>query len=52
MHFNIYRDKATYTVTDGDSSMTGLASEAAAADVAIRIAQDRDVLYSISYWRP
>lgn len=52
MQFNIFRDGAGFTLTDGDTTIPGFASEDAAADVAIRSAQDRDALYTINYWRP
>lgn len=52
MTFNIYRDGQGFTVTDGDTTIPGLPSEAAALDLAICTAQDRGALYAIHYWRP
>lgn len=52
MQFHIFADRSGYTLTDGDNVMSGLASEGIAIELAITHAQDADVLYSISYWRP
>jgi len=52
MTFYIYRKGTGFELANGDGAALQFADEAAAADEAVRIAQDNEQLYTLNYWRP